>query len=125
MEATLVNTETYFFDRLNHFKKMPMAVYGLGAEAEKLLMHLTEYPVVGLLDSFRENGEMFGKPIISLEKAVAEKVSLILVAARPGSCKAIAKQIGDFCSKHGIILMDVRGKNLLEKSEVSYDFSGL
>lgn len=121
----MVNTETYFFDRLNHFKKMPMAVYGLGAEAEKLLMHLTEYPVVGLLDSFRENGEMFGKPIISLEKAVAEKVSLILVAARPGSCRAIAKQIGDFCSKHGIILMDVRGKNLLEKSEVSYDFSGL
>lgn len=44
--------------------------------------------------------------------------------ARPGSCKAIAKRIGDICREHNVLLFDVRGRDLLVTQTVSYDFNG-
>lgn len=105
-------------------KDRKIALYGLGTETKRALHCLDEkYEIVGLLDSFRTDGEIFGKQIISLDRAVNAGVGLIIVVARPGSCRAIAKTIGDRCQKEGIDLMDIRGKNLLEMAEVSYQFS--
>lgn len=100
-----------------------IALYGLGVETKREL-HLLEnrFKIVGLLDSFKEDGEIYGKKIISLMQAVQLQVKLIIVIARPGSCRAIAKRIGDVCKEHGIILMDIRGKDLLERRQIIYDF---
>ena len=62
---------------------------------------------------------------MALPQVVDEGVKLIIVVARPGSCKAIAKKIGDVCREHEIALMDIRGKNLLERKRVTYDFTGV
>ena len=60
------------------------AVYGLGAETPKALADLEEnFEVMGLLDGFREDGEMYGKPVIPFGEAVKNGVELIFVAARP------------------------------------------
>lgn len=106
------------------YKDRKIALYGLGTETERAL-HCLEgnYEIVGLMDSFRTAGEMFGKQIISLDDAVNAGAGLIIVVARPGSCRAIAKAIGGRCQKEGIVLRDIRGKNLLEMAEVSYQFS--
>lgn len=99
------------------------AIYGLGAETERFLTeNAGETRPVGLLDGFRESGTMYDCPIISMLQAIEAKVELILVIARPGSCKAIAKRIGDICKVHGIELIDNRGNDLLEKRKVSYAF---
>lgn len=100
------------------------AVYGLGAETDKFLHKYGEVlNIVGLLDGFRENGEIYGHPIISIQNAVGEEIAFIIVVARPAACKVIAKRIGDICRKNSILLFDVRGKDLLAAQTVSYDFN--
>ena len=90
------------------------ALYGLGTETKGALLSLEDrFEILGLLDSFREEGELYGKKIVSLSYVVEAGVKLIIVVARPGSCKAIAGKIGDICSECGIALLDMRGKHLL------------
>lgn len=108
---------------LKEYKNRKTAIYGLSEATQKVLEELgNEVDVVGLLDSYQVTGELFGKQIISLEQAVAQQVSLILVAARPGSCRAIARKIGGICKERHIALFDVRGNNLCETQRVVYDF---
>ena len=108
------------------YKLNKIAIYGLGVEAEKVLKQMeADFQVIGLLDSFRDSGEIYGTPIISLQDAIREDVKMILVVARPGSCKAIARKIGKECTDHQIDLLDINGKNLCENKKVVYDLSGI
>ena len=104
-------------------KDKKIAVYGLGTETERFLRTSTDdWNVVGLLDGFREEGEIYGYPILSLKTVIGIGVKNIIVIARPGSCKAIAKRIGDICRENDIALFDVRGNDLLSQNKVSYIF---
>lgn len=103
-----------------------IALYGLGTETQKALADLEGiHEIVGLLDGFRTDGVFYGKRVISFEDAVSAGVVLIVVVARPGSCRAIAKKIGNRCRENGIVLMDIRGMDLLETKKTSYGFSGM
>ncbi|SDH91900.1 hypothetical protein SAMN05421493_105139 [Pseudobutyrivibrio sp. 49] len=103
-----------------------IALYGLGTETERLISQWGGGPkIIGLLDGFREEGELYGYPIISLQKAVEAGVQQIIVVARPGSCKVIAKRIREVCLENGISVYDVRGNDLLEIKEAKFDFSGI
>ncbi len=103
-----------------------IGLYGLGTETEKALLSLEDrFEIVGLLDSFQEEGELYGKEIYSLSQILERGVTLIIVVARPGSCKAIAKKIGDICRECGVALLDIRGKDLLQKKRITYDFTGV
>lgn len=111
---------------LQQYQKKNIAVYGLGSETERLLDKLgTQYHIAGLLDSFREEGEFYGKPVIALKETVEKEVGLILVAARPGSCKAIARKIEAFCKENRIAVFDIRGNDLYEKKNVVYDLKNV
>ncbi|MEZ3485594.1 MAG: hypothetical protein K1W22_03075 [Lachnospiraceae bacterium] len=113
-------------DPFREYDSEKIALYGLGTETKKALLSLEgRYEIIGLLDSFREEGELYGKDILPLSQAFKRGAKLIIVVARPGSCKAIAKKIGDICREHEVALMDIRGKDLLEKKIVAYDFSGI
>ncbi len=106
------------------YQNEKIALYGLGTETERVLSELeSSYQILGLLDSFQEAGELYGKRIISLNTAIEQGVKLIIVVARPGSCKAIVRRIGDICRENQVALLDIRGKDLLEKNQVAYDFS--
>lgn len=105
------------------YKKYPIALYGLGTETERVLKEMEpDFHVIGLLDGFREEGIIYGKPVIPLSYVVKSQVRLIIVVARPGSCRAIKKRIGRFCEENQIDLMDIRGKDLRVKNNVVYDF---
>ena len=107
------------------YKEANISLYGLGTETERFLTANPDVKIVGLLDGFRTDGEMFGYPILSLQQVIEKDVKLIIVIARPGSCKAIAKRIGDFCRENAIALFDVRGRDLLDVSAVSFDFKNV
>lgn len=110
----------------HEYKNTPAALYGLGTETEKALAELgDEFHIVGLLDGFRQEGFLYGKQIISLAQCVRRKVKLIIVVARPGSCRAIAGRIGKFCLENQIALSDIRGKNLCLQNRKVYDFAGV
>ncbi len=105
---------------------MKVAIYGLSMETEKELPRLKkQYHIIGLLDGFQTDGVLYGQSIISFERAIEEGVEKIIVVARPGSCKAIAKRIGDACKEFGIALFDIRGKDLLAEERVVYDFKDI
>lgn len=104
-------------------KNKKIAIYGLGTESEKAIKALDkDFEIIGLLDGFREEGNLYGKPVISLQDALDEGIALVTVAARPGSCRAIVKRIGDICRQNNVALMDIRGKNLLAPPRVAYNF---
>lgn len=106
------------------YKGRKTALYGLGTETQRTLAVLgNEYEIAGLLDSFRTDGELYGRRILSLDAAIRAGVGLIIVVARPGSCRAIRQQIGKKCRDSGIALLDIRGKDLLEEKKVSYCFT--
>ncbi len=108
------------------FQNKKIALYGLGTETERVLENLDDKDTItGLLDSYREEGRLYGKPIISLYDAVQTGVQLIIVVARPGSCRAITRKIGATCREHDIALMDIRGKDLLAENRISYEFTNI
>jgi len=107
-------------------QKTRIAIYGLGQETKKNIEQLSKkYEIVGLLDSFLEIGNMYGFSIISIDEAFFRGVQRIIVIARPGSCKAIARKIGAKCIKAGISLMDIDGNDLLLKKNVRFDFENV
>ena len=111
---------------LERYRGQKIALYGLGTETERALLMLgDQFSIVGLLDGYRQSGSLYGKAILTLEQAAAEGVALILVVARPGSCKAIAKRIGKICREHQIDLLDIRGRDLCDTNRVVYDFKGV
>lgn len=110
----------------SEYKGKKIALYGIGTETQKALAELEgSHEIVGLLDSFRTDGVFYGKQVISFDDAVSAGVVLIVVVARPGSCRSIAKKIGNRCRENGVVLMDIRGMNLLETKKTAYCFSGI
>ncbi len=111
---------------LDEYKQSNITLYGLGTETERFLSsYASTLSIIGLLDGFKDSGKIYGYPIIPLSSIPDYGVSLIIVVARPGSCKAIAKRIGGFCKEHTIALFDVRGRDLLKATSVSYEFSSV
>lgn len=106
--------------------KTKIAIYGLSTETERVLPNLiNEYDVVGLLDGFKTEGEIYGYPIVSMDYVINQGIKKIIVVARPGSCKAIEKRIGNICRQYEIELFDIRGQNLLDVNKVIYDFNAV
>ena len=99
-------------------------IYGLSTETERVLNEWNgKYNVIGLLDGFKTSGQQFGYPILNINDVVKLENIIIIVVARPGSCKAIAKRIGDLCRENNVELFDIRGKDLLVDTRVLYDFT--
>ncbi|MBD5489862.1 MAG: HAD hydrolase-like protein [Lachnospiraceae bacterium] len=110
---------------LNKYRDSKVVIYGLGTETERVLNEIgQDFQIIGLLDGYREEGKLYGKPIISLQQAIECQVKLILVVARPGSCRAIVKRIGAICINNQVALIDVRGRDLCETKKVTYHFQG-
>lgn len=108
------------------YQNKKIALYGLGTETERVLENLDDtYQIAGLLDSYKEEGRLYGKPVISLQDAIKLRVELIIVVARPGSCRAITRKIGAVCRQNNIALTDIRGKDLLVENKISYAFSDI
>lgn len=105
-------------------KDKKIIIYGLSTETERVLNEWNgKYNVIGLLDGFKKSGEQFGYPILDINDVVKQENVIIIVVARPGSCKSIAKRIGDLCRDNNVELFDIRGKDLLADTRVVYDFT--
>ena len=99
-------------------------IYGLSTETERVLSEWNgKYNVIGLLDGFMSSGDQFGYPILDINDVVKLENIIIIVVARPGSCRSIAKRIGDLCRENNVELFDIRGKDLLADTRVVYDFT--
>ena len=105
-------------------KKNKIVLYGLSSETERVINEWNgKINVIGLLDGFMSSGDQFGYPILDINDVVKLENIIIIVVARPGSCRSIAKRIGDLCRENNVELFDIRGKDLLADTRVVYDFT--
>lgn len=105
---------------------MKIAIYGLSTETERNLPRLKkENIILGLLDGYQTEGEIFGYPIKKIDVVINEGVERIIIIARPGSCRAITKRIGTICRESHVELYDIRGNDLLCEKSVLYDFENV
>lgn len=110
-------------DVTEKYHNVPAAIYGIGTDTERLLPEIeADFDIVGLLDGFRTSGCIYGKRLLSIGELPEKGVKLIIVIARPASCRIIAKRIGNFCGENGIALFDTNGKDLLQKSGAAFSF---
>ena len=107
------------------YRHTKIAVYGLSPLSETLLTQLSKYQIVGLLDGYQTEGALYGKPIVTIEKAIQSGVQLIIIAARPESCKVIAKRIGNTCKEHGVLVLDIYGKDMCTPKKAAYEFADI
>lgn len=110
---------------LRDYQNDKIAVYGLSPLTAVLLERLSNHQVICLLDGYRTSGSLYGTPILSIEEAIAEGVRLIIVAARPESCKVIAKRVGELCQKNAIKLIDTHGNDLNAPKKDAYNFADM
>lgn len=105
------------------YRHAKIAIYGLSPLTGMLLTKLAGYQILGLLDGYRTEGVLYNKPVFSFEEAVESGVQLIIVAARPESCKVIEKRIGAACKAHKISLLDIQGNDLCAPKKPVYGFT--
>lgn len=111
---------------LTNLKEKKIALYGLGTETERFISENGNgLDILCLLDGFRQDGELYGFPIMPLDEAISCGVEVVIVIARPGSCKVIAKRIRESCIQSGIAVFDVRGNDLLVENKVIYDYKNI
>lgn len=92
----------------------PIAIYGISSNTKIFLEEIQgKYNIVGLLDGYKKDGEIFGHKIISLEKAIELGIKAIIVVARPSSRRIIVNRIREKCIENSISLYDIDGHNLL------------
>ncbi len=110
-------------------EKQNIAIYGLSPATQEVLTQLdNKYNVVGLLDGYCQSGNLYGKPIISMEQAIENNVEAIIVVARPGSRRIIVNRIREICEQHNIKVYDIHGNSLLEsasKNKISNVIAGV
>ena len=90
------------------------AFYGLGRQTEEILRAFPSFPVIGLLDGYREEGEIYGKEIISLSSLAGQDVKIIILA-RKASEKIIYNRIRRFCKEQEISVYSIDGRLLGEE----------
>jgi len=96
-------------------KDKRIVIYGISNNTKSILDESAEYNILGLMDGYQTEGEMYGKNIISYEKVRSLKTEIIIVVARASSVKIIYKRIAKFCEENNILLFDVNGSNLQKK----------
>lgn len=99
-----------------------LAIYGLGVQTQRLLEEIGRQRVMCLLDGCRTDGALYGVKIMEVGEAVKAGVRVIIAAARPESCKVIAKRIGGLCREKGVALLDTEGQDLLAVKSARFDF---
>ena len=99
-------------------KDKKIALYGLGKNTETIINNFPDYQIICLLDGYKTDGELYGKPIYSLKNAFEAGIDFIIIVARANSAKIILKRIEEECRKACIDVFDIHGTSLLNDSSV-------
>lgn len=103
-----------FNDIFCPYRENLIAIYGLGAATEEILRQTDgHFHILGLLDSGRKSGEIYGLPILPLEELPRRGITVVIIAARPSSRRIIWNHIKEFCQRYDIKTLDMEG-NLLQ-----------
>lgn len=104
-----------FNNNFEDSKTLKTAIYGISISTQIILDNCKNYNIVGLMDGYLKEGEIYGYPIISEKDILKLGVERIIIIARAASVKIILNRIKDFCVDNSISVYDVNGNDLLKK----------
>ncbi|SEJ87690.1 Predicted hydrolase, HAD superfamily [Propionispira arboris] len=110
----IIQTFKENFGKMEHKK---IILYGIGVNTKTILEIFPQYNFLGLLDGFKDSGELYGKPIFPIDQVQFLRPDCIIIVARANSSKIICTRIGDFCKKNAIELYDIHGVKLLQEAK--------
>ena len=97
-----------------HFanKKKNMAIYGIGKWTKLILDTYGSGNIIALLDETHIGESVYGKPVMSMEAALAKEVDIIVIVARSSSIKNIYRRIRGICKANKVDVYDIHGNSL-------------
>ena len=101
---------TRFQEIFSEYRDVPMAIYGIGKNAEWVLDHADGFRVVSLVAKDHIGESLYGKRVMALEEAVRE-ARVIVIAATPRSTVIVHQRIKDRIPDD-IPVFDMRGRRL-------------
>jgi len=101
----------------------PLLLYGFGRNTEAIVQLSSGYSIVGLLGPTRTEGELYGKPILSLNEAAKRSKKIVIVASE-ASRPIIFRRIKEFVAAHDMEIYDFKGNQMKESGD-SYNQSDL
>ena len=105
-------------------KGKKVAIYGISNSTKLFLEQGREFDIVGILDGYLEEGEIYDKPIISIRKAIDLDVTDIIIIARASSTKIIYKRIEKICRENKITIYASDGRDLIKENSQQDDQEG-
>ncbi len=103
----IINQWETHFDNMRNRK---LAIYGIGKNTKIILDNFLSDNIVGLMDEVRTGESIYGKPIISIDEALALGIDAIVIVARTGNVRIIYRRIADVCAANSIDVFDISGK---------------
>jgi len=96
------------------YKHKNIVLYGTGPHTKIILDHYSDYPIIGLMDGFKKEGEIYGKRLLTMEESLQLKVEMIIVVAHRWNLKTIYQRIRNVCFSNQILLYGINGRNLFD-----------
>lgn len=112
-----------FRSNFEELKNKKIVIYGISPNTKIIVDEFPEYNILGLMDGYQTEGELYGKKIISYDEVIELGADMIVIIARASSTKIIFKRISNFCVENDIKLYDVNGANLIKKLGVNVEDS--
>lgn len=109
--------EIVFEKNFAEYKDVPIAIYGLGVNAERIVTNVHGFDFMCLVAIDHIGEELYGLPICSIYEALP-KVKAIIIAATPKIKKIIYERIKDIVPEN-IVILDVWGNRLKDQEEIS------
>jgi predicted HAD superfamily hydrolase len=103
-----------FENHFHKFKHRNIVIYGTGPNTKVILEHFSDYNIVGLMDAFKKEEAIFGKPLLTFEDVRRLNVDLIIIISNKWSLKTVYNRIRNFCYSNQIPLYGINGKNLFD-----------
>jgi HAD superfamily hydrolase (TIGR01549 family) len=99
-------------DLISFLSSKRIAIYGTGNNAKLAGKYLGTQCIICYLDGKKNAGQFNGKEIVPIEKIPELNVEVILVASEPDIEKLIYERISGFCSRNGISVYGMHGREL-------------
>lgn len=113
-EEYIVNT---FNNNFSQFKNKNVVLYGISKNTKIILEKCPEYNIVGLLDGYQTEGQIYDKNILSMNEMKQLEVEIIIIVARISSAKIIYRRIANYCKENNILVFDINGLNFEDNTK--------
>lgn len=94
----------------------PTILYGVGVKSRLLIEHLPRLEVVALLDASCMGARVYGRPVVTLEEAVALAPRQVIIAAGMAVNPTIFRRIEPLARDHGIPVFFINGQQAASPS---------